>query len=292
MRWAAAYGVNVFLHHSTISGNSAGPTPMGGTAYSEGGGIAVTGTFAMYESTISNNQAYGVSGNLGFGAGVFARGNSVIAAYSSVSNNRGNSGLHLVLSASASVFIKGSTFSNNQKQGLQVANSGQFWLINSTVSDNGGFGIFDQQSNTGSTKIYNSTVAFNRYGAYLGRYGAAHVQSTIVSNSAVSDIVTNGSVTLGGANNLVTTSDAASFPAGFLIANLDPLLGPLQDNGGPTLTRMLSRGSPALGTGNNTGGTVSDQRGPLYPRTSGTNKSVDIGAVQFDTIFANGFEEM
>src|SRR5579871_3082001 len=43
------YGFNVFLHHSTISGNSAGPTPMGGTTYAEGGGVAATGVFAMYE---------------------------------------------------------------------------------------------------------------------------------------------------------------------------------------------------------------------------------------------------
>jgi len=54
---------------------------------------------------------------------------------------------------------------------------------------------------------------------------------------------------------------------------------------------MLSAGSPALGADNNTFGSPSDQRGgALYPRTTGPAKSADIGAVQFNTIFADGFE--
>jgi hypothetical protein len=41
----------------------------------------------------------------------------------------------------------------------------------------------------------------------------------------------------------------------------DPLLGPLQDNGGPTLTHALSPGSPAIDVGNNVANLDSDQRG-------------------------------
>ena len=44
------------------------------------------------------------------------------------------------------------------------------------------------------------------------------------------------------------------------------LLGPLQDNGGPTFTHALLLGSPAIdqGTGN---GLTADQRGEGFPRT-------------------------
>ncbi|GIV76706.1 MAG: hypothetical protein KatS3mg050_1100 [Litorilinea sp.] len=45
---------------------------------------------------------------------------------------------------------------------------------------------------------------------------------------------------------------------------IDPKLGPLQDNGGPTLTHALLAGSPAIENGNNTTCPASDQRG--FPR--------------------------
>jgi len=53
--------------------------------------------------------------------------------------------------------------------------------------------------------------------------------------------------------------------------NTDPMLGPLQNNGGPTLTMALPSGSPAIDAGNPSGCTdgsghllTTDQRG--YPR--------------------------
>jgi len=54
----------------------------------------------------------------------------------------------------------------------------------------------------------------------------------------------------------------------------DPLLGPLQDNGGPTQTMALLAGSPAIGGGANC--PALDQRG--VARSNGC----DIGAVQHD----------
>ena len=63
-------------------------------------------------------------------------------------------------------------------------------------------------------------------------------------------------------------------------APLDPLLGPLEDNGGPTLTHALRKGSPALDAGDDAAITnydlTTDQRGE--PRLSGPH--VDIGAVE------------
>ena len=71
-------------------------------------------------------------------------------------------------------------------------------------------------------------------------------------------------------------------------------LGPLQDNGGPTLTRALLIGSAAIDKGNSSGGTdnlgaflMTDQRGVHRPN----GPACDIGAVEFDDIiFQNGFD--
>lgn len=59
----------------------------------------------------------------------------------------------------------------------------------------------------------------------------------------------------------------------------DPLLGPLQNNGGPTPTRLLLPGSPALDTGNPavSGQPSFDQRGTGFPRVNGR---IDIGAIE------------
>jgi hypothetical protein len=64
---------------------------------------------------------------------------------------------------------------------------------------------------------------------------------------------------------------------GNLVGVGDPRLGPLADNGGPTLTVALLSGSPALNHGANPDGLATDQRGQPRLRDS----QVDIGAYQF-----------
>ena len=70
----------------------------------------------------------------------------------------------------------------------------------------------------------------------------------------------------------------------------DPLLGPLQNNGGPDDShRALSAESPAIDHGNNAASLQDDQRGNGFPRVVGTN--ADIGAFEFDSndvIFQSG----
>jgi hypothetical protein len=58
------------------------------------------------------------------------------------------------------------------------------------------------------------------------------------------------------------------------VISADPLLDPLQDNGGPTPTMALLPGSPAIGAGVSLGGITTDQRGVLgpRPRASGPTK--------------------
>ena len=75
------------------------------------------------------------------------------------------------------------------------------------------------------------------------------------------------------------SEDASGFVDSDLVGTadspLDPLLGPLQDNGGPTQTMALQQDSLAIGNGDPDGAPTLDQRGV----TRGT--SPDIGAYQF-----------
>ena len=65
--------------------------------------------------------------------------------------------------------------------------------------------------------------------------------------------------------------------------NTDPLLGPLQDNGGPTFTHALLAGSPAIDAGDPAfvGPPDYDQRGIGFPRV--VNGRIDIGAFEVQT---------
>ena len=71
-------------------------------------------------------------------------------------------------------------------------------------------------------------------------------------------------------------TDISNCATGNLVG-LDPKLGPLQDNGGPTPTIALLPGSPAIGAGSDPLNLTSDQRG-YSPRVVGT--AADIGAYE------------
>ena len=60
----------------------------------------------------------------------------------------------------------------------------------------------------------------------------------------------------------------------------DPLLGPLQNNGGTTLTHAIGAGSPAINTGSSADVGPWDQRGEGFPRRSCGGSVADIGAYE------------
>src|SRR5439155_6274327 len=66
------------------------------------------------------------------------------------------------------------------------------------------------------------------------------------------------------------------------IENADPLLGPLQDNGGATQTHALLAGSPAIDAGDNNGCPGTDQRGIARPVDANSDGVAicDIGAFE------------
>jgi hypothetical protein len=133
--------------------------------------------------------------------------------------------------------IQNSTIANNRSgadsQGAGIYNDGLLFLDNSTVSGNVGGasslggGIFNEESDGASLSAANSIVARN-------------------SATAGPDIF--GVVTSRGYNLIGNTGGNAGATGNDLI-NVDPLLGPLQDNGGPTATMALLLGSMAIDHG-------------------------------------------
>ena len=245
--------------------------------------LAVNGNAASRVFDISSGIDVTISGltitngNAGdFGGGIFNNGATLTITDSTLSGNSAGSG--------------GGIF-NDERSGiatLQITNS--TLSGNSAVGSSGG-GIYNFG---GAATITNSTLSGNSGGSGGGIFndgsaGSAtfEIGNTILKTGAAGENIFNnsGTVTSDGYN---LSSDNGG---GFLTAtgdqiNTDPLLGPLQDNGGPTFTHALLVGSPAIDTGKDLSGTGQDQRGSVrpfdlacIPNASGGDGS-DIGAYE------------
>jgi hypothetical protein len=105
-----------------------------------------------------------------------------------------------------------------------------------------------------------------------------HARNTIIAgNTALFSPDLSGNLGSLGHNLIGNTQLGSGFDPTDLL-NVDPLLGPLQDNGGPTKTMALLPGSPAIDAGDNTDASDWDQRGPGFPRI--VNGIIDIGAYE------------
>jgi hypothetical protein len=105
-----------------------------------------------------------------------------------------------------------------------------------------------------------------------------------------SDLTKASATVITGAHNLIV-APFGNAPIDTISAC--PLLEPLADNGGPTLTHALLHNSPAIDMGDNLFSLSTDQRGPGFPRKFGF--AADIGAFEYqggadDRIFRTGFE--
>jgi hypothetical protein len=165
---------------------------------------------------------------------------------------------------------------------------GTLQLLNSTLSGNsaivGGGGLY----NDGSATVGNSTLSANSASSGGGIFNFGQFQNLTLNNSLVANSGGGDCASTGGfsaSHSLIEDGDSAcglSNGASGNIVGQDPLLGPLQHNGGPTQTHALLAGSTAIDEGDNdlAAGLENDQRGAGFPRIVGT--VVDMGAFEFD----------
>ena len=255
----------VFDVASGVTALIADVTVTGGLVDDGGGGIASAGTVTLLRDTITNNEALAAGNNSG--GGVSSSG-ILTVTQSTISGNRAYNGGGIAFAGTAT--IADSTIAGNRAGGLGSNGDGggisgfggsSLGLTGSTVADNHAFngagsgGGFDVPT----VALKNSIVANNR--AHESDGSASYVDNC--ANAATS-----------GGHNLSDGHDCGLTATGDR-QDVDPRLGPLQDNGGPTDTEALLAGSPALDAGDTCGAV--DQRGTTRPR--GT--SCDIGPYEF-----------
>jgi hypothetical protein len=132
--------------------------------------------------------------------------------------------------------------------------AGTLTINKSTVSGNSAYGGGGGIVAGGLTTINNSTISGNNAHSHPqggGIYGSATLQNSIVANSINGNCY--GTVTSHGYN--LSSDNTCNFDSSGDGYNINPLLGPLQNNGGPTQTMALMPGSPAIDAGNLSGRT-------------------------------------
>ena len=251
---------------------------------SAGGAIWAGGSTNVITSTISGNSVAGDGSHYARGGGLFAL-TDVAVFYSTFADNTADSGggIFLVGATTEPMVVGNSTISGNHARG----------------AGGGLYSKYQPLALSSSTITANTAVFDFGAGAYLA--SDTDIESTIIAGNSsqdgleASDLGGNAQIAITGANNLIIAS-TLPVPPDTIAA--DPMLGPLQDNGGFSQTHALLSGSPAIDHGNDTLGADFDQRGHDdstsrfgYEREVGA--SADIGAFEFgapDHIFVDGFD--
>jgi hypothetical protein len=280
--------------NSTIRNNASG---------NYGGGIENSGTLTITNSVISSNFANSGGGGIDNFRGTLTVTNSTV---NDNNTDGAGGGIHndgLVILANS---IISSNFAKYSGGGLDNF-LGTLTITNSTVNDNNTDGAGGGVRNDGTVTFINSTISNNRAEYSGGIYNLATaivLDSTISSNSAGffangiysthsltlknnifantfpgsrGDCVNNGGTITDNGYNLIEDSSTACGLSNGVKNNIigqNPLLGPLADNGGPTLTHALLPGSPAINAGNSA--ETTDQRGVARP----VGLADDIGALE------------
>jgi CSLREA domain-containing protein len=284
----------------------------------------IGGSYRIFNITANNVTISGLTiangntnaGGSGNGGGILNSSGTLTLTNVTVSGNTATlSSAGGILNSSGTLTLINSTISGNSATGS--GGGGGIWnfagtlnLINSTVSGNSatdssfgvavGGGIYN--SNGGTVTLTNSTISGNT--AVLRGGGIANSSSTLRSRNTIIALntapsgpdvfgtLTSENFNLIGNNSGVTIAPAQlSDQIGTPGSPINPMLGPLQNNGGPTLTRALLSGSTALDKGHSSG-SATDQRGfprtfdqPMIPNATGGD-GTDIGAFELFAPFA------
>lgn len=296
----------------TITGGNALPLLLNGSLIGDGGGILNTNgsTLNLTEVTISGNAATSLGGGIATRALLLDTTTTNITR-STINNNTsvvgggGVSNIGTQLISSATTTITNSTISNNSclAEGGGISNTlGIMNLTNNTISHNNstvaGGGIVNIAVNPlGTVRLRNNLIAAN----------TAVLNTNLISSDVLGIFESLGNNLIGNRLNaeasfslsVILDGSPVPNPNGDIVGTvtlnqiIDPLLGGLQNNGGPTNTRVQLFGSPAINRGNNCvlnstcpsnnppTSLTTDQRGTNYPRQ--VSSSVDIGATEGET---------
>lgn len=228
------------------------------------------------------------------GAGIYNDHSTLAIDRCTFSNNRAGAGGGVYndgFNGSATLTVTNSTFSGNFAgapvdggNGGGIYNNGSngsatLTITNSTFSANWaatfGGGIYNCAGN-GSATV---TVTNSTFSVHFADIGGGIVNIGSGATVTVGDTIFNAGSSgvniyndFGGVVTSLGYNLSSDDGGGFLAAtgdqiNTDPMLGPLQDNGGPTFTHAPLTGSPAIDAGKNFTAGTTDQRGFGFVRT-------------------------
>ena len=238
-------------------------------------------TVALDQSTISGNTSSGNGGGiLSIDSSSLTITKSTISGNSITSESNGGG----IYSSFSSLLIDSSTISGNTSQynggGIQFAGPYTFTMVNSTVSGNsagaagGGIGLLNRRFDTQKqyVAISHSTVTGNS-ATWRGGGLSNDAQNFYSTSISLSNTILAGN-TSQSSPDLYTGSSELSQDHNYTGGEIS--LGPLQNNGGPTMTHRPLAGSSIIDGGTTTETPTLDQRG----RTRGAGSVTDIGAVE------------
>ena len=234
------------------------------------GGALGAWTLLLERSRVFRNTSDYVGG---------ASGGDVTSRDSIVNDNIGGG---LAVSGNAGR-IERTLFTGNTAFGL-YARSGT--VSNSTMSGNTGPGVIAEGGIWHqNTMAYNTTQPID--GICLGggmalSNGQTQMRGNLMAHNTCGGMpldFTNRQASLysPSSRNLIMYSQGFVPPD---TRTADPRIGPLQNNGGPTMTHAILAGSPAINTGSSADVGLWDQRGPGFPRRSCGGNVADIGAFE------------
>jgi hypothetical protein len=226
-----------------------------------GGAIYNEGHLSIVASTIYGNMGFGGNGGMFGGAGsgrggaIYSDGGTVTVTDATLSGNVVQSGT----GSKGTSSFGGTIYIRNGSLGIYNST-----LTNNTASTGRGVYIL-AQNGSASADIWSSIIAQN--------------DAPIQARDFLPAIDVGGTLTVTGGNNLIRTQGDYQF---ITVSTDDPLLAPLANNGGPTMTHALLTGSPAINLGSNPQSLAADQRGGVYVRVAGG--TADIGAFESQAV--------
>jgi uncharacterized delta-60 repeat protein len=297
----------VFASNHVVSADNTVPPPPIAPRYADAEGGALfhaSGVMKISGTLFANNYAQGgpglpwhggigAMGGFGNGGAVFHKSGSLEVMDCAFASNQVSGG-----------WIIGSPVSGRGGAGLGagICSRGDLTLVNCTVAGNqarggdclgwlgsGGMAYGGGVYSAASATFVNVTVAGNsvQVGAGFDSYFPTGAAGGAVAFTNTAPFMTNtilfclpgqtnvfGPIIDGGHN--ICSDGSARFSAPSSLNDLDPLLGPLADNGGSTPTMALLPGSTAIDAGDDSVCPPTDQRG--VPRPQGV--TCDIGAFE------------
>jgi len=268
------------------------------------GGPSASATLRITNCAVSGNAGVGISN---FGVGILHA--TLTITNCTVSGNRGGGISNISTVSEATLTVSKCTISGNSGSnggGIDNKATGGFCcdpqcgrcgslstvaISNSTLSGNSATGdggaVYNNGVDIGFVRLsvnsctISDNSAPNGGGIYVGGSSSLGLGDTILkAGSSGHNIFNNGGAVTSLGYNLASDNGGGFLTGPGDQINTQPRLGPLQDNGGPTLTHALLPGSPAINRGNPnfTAPPFFDQRGPRYHRV--VNGRIDIGAFE------------